>query len=844
MLGFFKILLTTQQFIPHGHCYLWQSNLLGLHIVSDSLIALAYYSIPLTLLYFVRQRQDVPFNWIFLLFGTFIITCGATHLMEIWTLWHPTYWLSGGIKAIAAVVSLYTAWELIYLMPQVLVLPSPAQLEAANQELKREISERQQIEAALRCSEERWHLAIAGTNEAIWDWNILTNQTFRSERWYEMLGYERYELSSEDDEWSKRIHPDDYAPVIAAQTAYLWQQTPDYNVEYRLRRKDGSYCWFRSRAKAVWDEQGNPVRLVGSLGEITDRKQVELALQEREAMLRRIGDNLPNGAIYKVIREFDGSDRFYYLSAGIEKIMEVSAADALRDASLLYRQFIPEDMPRLEAAVNESMQHLSIFNVQLRICTPSGQIKWCHFRSSPRQLEDGRVAWDGLVVDVTELKRTEEILRKNEALLEESQRVARLGNWEYDLSTGKITWSKGLFELFQRDLNLLAPSYEENLQLYHPEDRQQLDQAVKRAISTGESYKLILRATRSDKEEIYVEGIGYAEFNANQEVVRLYGTAQDISDRKQAELALQASERRFRGIFNNSFQFIGLLNIDGTLLEANQTALNFVGLQPEDVINRPFWETHWWTISPEIQEQLKQAIAWAAQGNFIRYEVDVLGANNQVATIDFSLRPLQDENGQVILLIPEGRDITERQVAMRDRIQAEEKLRRSEAQLTAAQHIAHVGSWEWNLGDEKQIWSAETFRIFGLYPIQPVPTQAELLRMLHPDDRPALQAHFLAAIIDACPINLEYRIIRPDGSIRYLESRAEVAYNTQEKTIKLFGAILDITERKQTELEIIKSRDLREAIFNESADALFLVDPKTLLTTDIRNKLEEKEFCQ
>ncbi|MBU7586683.1 MAG: PAS domain-containing protein [Nostoc sp. TH1S01] len=839
MNNFFKIFLAADQFIPHGHCYLWQSNLIGLHILSDSLIAIAYYSIPFTLLYFVRKRRDLPFNWIFLLFATFIITCGTTHLLEIWTLWYPVYWLSGSIKAIAALVSIYTAIELIRWLPKALNFPSPAQLEATNKELEREISERQHIEAALRYSEERWHLAVAGTSEAIWDWDILTNQTFRSERWFEMLGYERHELSSNDDEWSKRIHPDDYEPVMAAQTAYLLQQAPDYHIEYRLRRKDGSYGWFRSRAKAVWDEQGNPVRLVGSLGEITDRKQVELRLQEREAMLRRIGDNLPNGAIYKVIRELDGSDRFYYLSAGIEKIMEISAADALKDASLLYRQFIPEDIPRLDAAVNQSMQHLSIFDIQLRICTPSGQLKWCHFRSSPRQLEDGRIAWDGLIVDVTEFKRTEEILRKNEALLEEAQRVARLGNWEYDLATGKISWSKGLFELFQRDPQLLAPSYAENLQLYHPDDRKKLDQAVERAISTGESYKLVLRATRADNVEIYVEGIGYAEFNPNKEVIRLYGTAQDITERKQAEAALQASERRFRGIFNNSFQFIGLLSVDGTLLEANQTALDFAGIKPENVINRPFWETHWWTISPETQEQLKQAIASAAQRNFVRYEVDVLGANNQVATIDFSLRPLQDETGEVILLIPEGRDITERQAALRDRIQAEEKLRRSEVQLTAAQHIAHVGSWEWNLGDEQQIWSAETFRIFGLSPIQPAPTQAEFLQMVHPDDQSALQAHFLAAIVDAAPINIEYRIIQPDGSMRYLESRAEVAYNTERKTIKLFGAVLDITERKQTELEIIKSRDLREAIFNESADALFLVDPTTLLTTDCNHRAVE-----
>lgn len=139
-----------EAFIPHGHCYLWKPELVGLHIVSDSLIALAYYSIPLTLFYFVRQRQDLPFDWIFLLFGTFIVACGTTHLMEVWTLWHPTYWLSGAIKLVTAVVSVYTAVLLVPLVPQALALPSPAQLETANQELRNQIVERERAEEKIR----------------------------------------------------------------------------------------------------------------------------------------------------------------------------------------------------------------------------------------------------------------------------------------------------------------------------------------------------------------------------------------------------------------------------------------------------------------------------------------------------------------------------------------------------------------------------------------------------------------------------------------------------------------------------------------------------------------------
>ena len=140
----------SENFIPHGHCYLWQPELVWLHILSDSLIAVSYYSIPLMLLYFVRKREDVPFKGIFLLFGAFIVFCGTTHIMEVWTLWHPVYWLSGAIKAFTAIISFYTALTLIPLVPQALALPSPAQLEAANQALQDENAKRKRVEQELR----------------------------------------------------------------------------------------------------------------------------------------------------------------------------------------------------------------------------------------------------------------------------------------------------------------------------------------------------------------------------------------------------------------------------------------------------------------------------------------------------------------------------------------------------------------------------------------------------------------------------------------------------------------------------------------------------------------------
>ncbi|MBU7585614.1 MAG: GHKL domain-containing protein [Nostoc sp. TH1S01] len=151
---FLNFFLSTN-FIPHGHCYLWQPGLVWLHILSDCIISFSYYSIPLMLVYFIRKREDVPFRNIFVLFSAFIISCGTTHLLEILTLWYPYYWLSGTIKALTAIISFYTALTLIPLVPQALALPSPAQLEAANQALQVEITERKLVENELRQYKER-----------------------------------------------------------------------------------------------------------------------------------------------------------------------------------------------------------------------------------------------------------------------------------------------------------------------------------------------------------------------------------------------------------------------------------------------------------------------------------------------------------------------------------------------------------------------------------------------------------------------------------------------------------------------------------------------------------------
>jgi PAS domain S-box-containing protein len=138
--------------------------------------------------------------------------------------------------------------------------------------------------------------------------------------------------------------------------------------------------------------------------------------------------------------------------------------------------------------------------------------------------------------------------------------------------------------------------------------------------------------------------------------------------------ALRESEQKFRVIFDQTFQFIGMLNTEGVVLQANQTALQSVGIREDAVLGKPFWETPWWAHSVELQQRLQAAIREAAGGKLVRFEVTHPTLDGEIRNVDFSVKPVTDAQGRVVLLIPEGRDITERK-------QAEEELKKHREHL-------------------------------------------------------------------------------------------------------------------------------------------------------------------
>ncbi|SRR5579883_453777 len=258
----FRTVFSSGDFIPHGHCYLWQPLLVWLHLISDTLIALAYYSIPVSLVYFAKRRADLPFRWVFWLFGAFIVACGTTHLMDVWTLWHPTYWLSGALKALTALLSVATAVMLYWLVPQVLLLPSPSQWETANARL---------LEAQ--------RIARLGH----WDYDVLTQTVAWSEELFHLFGFAELARAPSYQEQRQWYSPDSQVQLDQAVQAAITDGTP-YALELQCTPPDGTTRWLLARGEAVRDAAGQVVKLLGTALDITERKQIETKLQALNAL--------------------------------------------------------------------------------------------------------------------------------------------------------------------------------------------------------------------------------------------------------------------------------------------------------------------------------------------------------------------------------------------------------------------------------------------------------------------------------------------------------------------------------------------------------------------------------
>jgi PAS domain S-box-containing protein len=344
-------LFSSSGFMPHGFCYTWDPYVVWLNGVSDILIALAYYTIPLTLVYFVRRRRDLAFHWMFLCFALFIVACGTTHVIELWTIWHPVYWLAGVIKALTAAASITTAIALIPLVPQALALPSPEALKRANlalqeaqealrqtnEELEGRVAERTTslaaTNAALRESEQILRQLTENISEVFWMRDLAQNQVLYVSPAYETLWCRTCKsLYESPQSWFEAIHPEDRERV--QQAALARRAESIYDEEFRIVRPDGTVRWVRDRAFPVRDSAGLADQVVGVTQDVTVHKEAEAEqLHRSETRFRLL---IEHASDLITVLNLEGLIRFQ--SPSLERVLGYAPTEAAASSSLFLRR--------------------------------------------------------------------------------------------------------------------------------------------------------------------------------------------------------------------------------------------------------------------------------------------------------------------------------------------------------------------------------------------------------------------------------------------------------------------------------------------------------------------------
>ena len=703
-----KLSFGSSDFMPHGYCYLWDPRILWLNVVSDGLITLSYYTIPVILIYFITKNRNIPFNRIFWMFGTFILACGTTHLMEIWNVWHGNYMLAGVIKSFTAAVSVLTAGMLIPLVPKVISVPDRMRLQNVNVELEREIAERKLAERAARET-----LAASGTVlQELADQKFALDQhaivattdvqgtiTYVNDKFCAISKYSRDELIGQNHRilnsghHSKEFFQKVYHSIANGQ---VWRG------EICNRAKDGSIYWVDTTIVPFLEADGKPRQYMAIRADITERKRAE----EMRERLAAVVDSSDDAIISKTL---DGTINAW--NRGAEKVFGYSAAEVIGKPMLLL--FPPEraheERDILERiARGESVEHFETVRVRkdgTRIDISS--------TISPVKDSTGRIVGASKIArDITARNLAEAALSQSNARRKFALETARLGDWELNLATLEASRSFRHDEIFGYHSPLPEWNFETFLRHVHPDDRERVRENFHSCVSQGKRWDFECRIVRMDAEVRWIWACGDHYREPSGDATHMFGIVEDITDHKSIEDALidqaktlsRQTEELYRSQQALESQTLMLRSVLDSMVEGlvatdekgkftlwNPAAKRIVGMGPENVPPEK-WSSHYGvflqdTITPFPPEQ--NPLARALNGEVSMAEMFVRNPGLEEGVwIEASGAPLKGNDGTIRGGVVAFRDITQRKEDEREirelNEELEERVVERTAQLAAA----------------------------------------------------------------------------------------------------------------------------------------------------------------
>jgi PAS domain S-box-containing protein len=383
-----------------------------------------------------------------------------------------------------------------------------------------------------------------------------------------------------------------------------------------------------------------------------------------------------------------------------------------------------------------------------------------------------------------------EAMRAEVAALRATQRIAHVGNWQWERRTNITLWSDETYRIHGIEPGAPLPDWENEHPYLHPDDRETYQHLLERT-RLGFSFKVDLRIVRPDGEIRYIEARGEPGiFDGSGELVELFGTVLDVTDRVQVEEKLRRSEFALREAQKVAHVGSWQWDRETNRVVWSEEIYRIHGIDPCQPPPDPQNDRH---VHPEDIAIHERIVAASAAGQPYDVDLRIIRPDGEIRYVEARGAPgIFNDRGELVGLFGTVLDVTDRKLV-------EKKLRRSENNLARAQKIAHIGSWEYDIATDTTTWSEELYRIHQLNPSDPAPNAEEVARLIHPEDR-RIDREFVTELLFAgksCETDL--RIIRQDGESRHIEIRGEPLRDAGGEIVRFVGTVLDITDRVRAE---------------------------------------------